>query len=59
MNVKEAGQVERISQPLRVVRDLRDEAARVPGLADRVRALKAYQQARFRRSYADLLCSPA
>ena len=43
---------------LQRVSDERRQRAAVPGLSQRVQALKAYQQARFRRTYADLLAAP-
>jgi len=44
-----------IRQQLHTVAQQRAVRARDPALAERVRGLKAYQQQRFRRTYADLL----
>lgn len=43
---------------LRVVEQERNRRAEDPGLAARVHAVKAYQEARFRHTYADLLVHP-
>ncbi len=47
-----------ILQHLQVVTDLRQAASLDAGLAQRIKAIKAYQGTRFERSYADWLAKP-
>lgn len=47
-----------IHHSLRLVHDERTRRAATPGLAERVQAVKAYQQRRFAHTYADMLASP-
>lgn len=49
---------DRISEHLRTVARLRAQRSANPPLAQRVQAIKAYQAARFERSYADMLAHP-
>jgi hypothetical protein len=51
-------EAERILANLKSVDDERRRRADVPGLAERVRAVKAYQHRRFAHTYADLLDVP-
>ena len=49
--------VAELERHLLIVATERDRRAAQPGLPERVTALKAFQQRRFSRTYADLLAS--